>query len=79
VWKGSVTCRVSKKGNLSEYANYRDILLNTAYKVLSNIIYVRLLPYTEAKIGSYERSFQTGRSTTDVLFIIQHFRKGVSK
>jgi hypothetical protein len=54
-----------KRGDLLECANYRGIsLLNTAYKVLSNIIYAHLLPYTEAKIGSYQYGFQPGKSTT---------------
>jgi hypothetical protein len=42
-----------KKGDLVESAYYMGIsLLNTAYEVLSNIIYACLLLYTEAKIGS---------------------------
>jgi sorting nexin-29 len=30
-----------------------------------------LLPYTEAKIGSYQHGFRPGKSTSDVLFIIR--------
>jgi sorting nexin-29 len=56
--KRSRICPIHKKGDLLECANYGGIsLLNTAYKVLSNIIYARLLPYTEAKIGSYQYDF----------------------
>jgi sorting nexin-29 len=56
--------------NLLECANYRGIsLLNTAYKVLTNIIYARLLPYIEEKIASYQNGFRPGKSTTYALFI----------
>jgi hypothetical protein len=46
-WKRSIKSPMHKKGDLLECANYRGIsLLNTAYKVLSNIIYACLPPYT---------------------------------
>jgi hypothetical protein len=53
-WKRSIICPIYKKGDLLECTNYRGIsFLNTAYKVLFNIIYAHLLPYTEGKMGSY--------------------------
>jgi sorting nexin-29 len=71
-WKRSIICRIHKKGDLVECANYRGIsLLNTAYKVLPNIIYARLLPYIEEKIESYQYDFRPRKTTTDALFIIR--------
>jgi sorting nexin-29 len=71
-WKRSIICPVHKKDDLLECVNYRGIsLLNTAYKALSNIICARLLPYTEAEIGSYQYGFRPGKSTTDALFILR--------
>jgi sorting nexin-29 len=63
-----------------ECANYRGItLLNTACKVLSNIIYARLFPCTEVEIGSYQYGFRPGKSTTDALFILQQILEKVQE
>jgi hypothetical protein len=52
-WKRCVICPIHKNGDLLECENYRGIsLLNTLYKVLSNIIFTHLLPYTEGEIES---------------------------
>jgi sorting nexin-29 len=54
--------------DLLECPNYRGItLLNTAYKVFSNILYTRLKTYAEKIIGSYQCSFREGKSTIDQL------------
>jgi sorting nexin-29 len=71
-WKKSIICPMHKKGDLLECANYRG---NTAYEALSNIIYARLLPYTEAEIGSYQYGFRPGKPTTDALFILRQIKK----
>ena len=48
-------CLIHKKGDPLIRKNYRGIpLLNTAYKVLSNIIFSRLLPYAEENIKEYQ-------------------------
>ena len=50
-WNNGVVCLIHKKGNPLICKNYRgNSLLNTAYKVLSNIIFSRLLPYAEENI-----------------------------
>jgi sorting nexin-29 len=71
-WKKGILCPIHKKGDILKCKNYRGIsLLNTAYKVLSNIIYVRLLHYTETKGGAYQYGFHAGKSTTDNMFVLR--------
>jgi len=37
-----------------EFSNYRGVsLLNTAYKILSNILFARISPFAENVIGNY--------------------------
>ena len=38
------------------------------YKILANILYVKLVPYAEEIIGEYQGCFQRGRSTGDQIF-----------
>jgi hypothetical protein len=46
--------------------NYRAVTsLCKTYKIVANILYVKLVPYAEAIIGEYQSGFQTGRSTVD--------------
>jgi sorting nexin-29 len=69
-WKKGILCPIHKKGNILECRNYRGIsLLNTAYKVLSKIIY-NLLHYTETQVGAYQCGFHAGISTTDNMFVL---------
>jgi len=43
---------------------YRGItLLNVTYRVFSNILYTRLLPHVQSKLGHYQAGFCTGKST----------------
>jgi hypothetical protein len=52
---GNVTCPVCKEGNIMMCDNYRAIiLLFTTYKILTNISYVKLVPYAEEMIGEYQ-------------------------
>jgi hypothetical protein len=47
-WKESVIVPIQKKGDKTDYNNYRGIsLLPTTYKLLSNILLSRLIPYAE--------------------------------
>jgi len=51
-WKELIIVPVYKKGDKSVCNNYRGIsLLQTAYKILSNILLSRLTPYAEEIIG----------------------------
>jgi hypothetical protein len=58
------TAKVSpiyKKGDPLESCNYRQIsLLNASYKILSNILYTRLVLHTEEIIEDYQRGFRVG-------------------
>src|SRR5262249_17782791 len=42
-----------------------------AYKVLAEILYIRLQIYAEEITGDYQCGFRRGRSTTDQIFIIR--------
>jgi hypothetical protein len=45
-WKECIILQIHKKGDKTDYNNYRGIsLLSTAYKILSNILLARLTPY----------------------------------
>jgi hypothetical protein len=46
-------------------------LLPTTYKILSNILLSRLIPYAEEVIGDHQCGFQHNRSTTDHIFCIR--------
>jgi sorting nexin-29 len=48
--------------------NYCGIsFLNTAYKIFSVILFQRLHPIMETKIGNYQYVFRLGNSTSDHL------------
>jgi hypothetical protein len=62
----------SQKVDKNECNNYRGItLLSTAYKLLSNILLVRLTPYVNEIIGDHQRGFHRNRSTPDQIFYIR--------
>lgn len=55
-----------------ECCNYRGItLLNTAYKIFSNLLYERLLLYTSKVINNYQCGFQKGKTTMDQIHSIR--------
>ncbi|VVC32407.1 Reverse transcriptase domain [Cinara cedri] len=57
-WKMSVLCPVYKKGDKMDPKNYRGIsLLNTSYKILSNLLLNRLKPFIKEIIGEYQAGF----------------------
>ena len=43
----------------------------TTYKILSNILLSRLIPYAEEVIGDHQCGFRRNRSTTDHIFCIR--------
>ena len=53
-WKESIIVPIYKKGDKTGCNNYRGIsLLPTTYKILSNILLSRLIPYAEEVIGDH--------------------------
>jgi hypothetical protein len=70
-WKELIIVPIYKKGDKTDSSNYRGIsLLPTTYKILSNILLPKLIPYAEGIIGDYQCGFQHNESTTDHMFCI---------
>ena len=71
-WKGSIIVPIHKKGDKTDCNNYRGIsLLPTTYKILSNILLSRLIPYAEEVIGDHQCGFRRNRSAIDHIFCIR--------
>ena len=71
-WKESIIVPICKKGDKTDCNNYRGIsILPATYKILSNILFSRLIPYTEEVIGDPQCGFRRKRSTTDRIFCIR--------
>jgi hypothetical protein len=50
--KESITVPIHRKGDKTDYSNYRSISqLSTTYKIVSNIFLSQLTPYVGATIG----------------------------
>jgi hypothetical protein len=68
-WKESVVVPTHKKGDKTECSNCRGIsMLPTSYKILSNILLSRLIPYADEIVGDHQCGFRRNRSTTDQIF-----------
>jgi hypothetical protein len=62
---------IHKKGDKKDCNNYRGIsLLPTTYKILSNILLSRLVPYAKEIIEDHQCGFRRNRSTIDHIFCI---------
>jgi hypothetical protein len=71
-WKESITVPIYKKDDKTDCNNYWGIsLLSTAYKILSNILLVRLIPHLSEVIGYHQCGFRHNRYTTDQIFCIR--------
>jgi hypothetical protein len=70
-WKESIVVPVHKKGDTTEYSNYRGVsLLPTPYKILY-ILLASLIPYAGEIIGDNQCGCRRNRSTTDQIFYIR--------
>ena len=57
-WTMTIICPMHKKGDKTDYQNYRGIsILSVIYKVFAKILAKRLRPYTEQIIGDYQCGF----------------------
>jgi hypothetical protein len=57
-WKESIVVPIHKKDDKTECNNYRGIsLLPTSYKILSNILLFRLIPYADEIIRDQQCGF----------------------
>jgi hypothetical protein len=71
-WKESIVVPVHKKGDKTACSNYRGIsLLPTSYKILTNILLSRLIPYADEIIGDHQCGFRRNMSTNDQIFYIR--------
>jgi len=71
-WKESIIVPIHKKGDKTDSNNYRGIsLLPNTYKILSNILLSRLIPYAKEIIGDHQCGFRRNRSTIDHIFCIR--------
>jgi hypothetical protein len=61
----NVACPVCKKGDMMMCDNYieQSYCCFTPYKILTNVLYVKLVPYGEEIIGEYQGGFQKGKPT----------------
>jgi len=72
-WKELIIVPIDKKDNKTGCSNYRVIsFLPTTYKLLSNILVSRLIPYAEEIIGAIIVDFDT---TGQLLIIYSAFVK----
>jgi hypothetical protein len=68
-WKESNIVPIHKKGDKTDFNNYRGIsLLSTSYNILSNILLSRLSPYVDEIIGDHQCGFRRNSSITDQIF-----------
>jgi hypothetical protein len=53
-WKESIVVPIHKKNDETDCSNYRGIsLLSTSYKIVSNILLSRLIPYADERLISF--------------------------
>jgi len=65
-------CTIHKKGDMMMCDNYRAVaLLCTTYKILANILYVKLVPYAAEVTREYQGGFRRGRSTIDQIYTMR--------
>jgi len=75
-WKELIIVSIRKKGDKTDCKNYRGIsLLPTTYKILSNILFSRLIPYAKKIIGDHQCGFRRNRLSINHIFCIRQILK----
>lgn len=70
-WNTGIITPIHKKGDKENCKNYRAItLLNITYKILANLINIKLKSYAENVLGDYQNGFRPGRSTINAIHTI---------
>jgi hypothetical protein len=70
--KESIIVPIYKKGNKKDCNKYRGkSFLTTKYKILSNVLLSRLIPYGKKIIGDHQRGIRRNMSTTDHIYCIR--------
>ena len=70
-WKELIIVPIYKKGDKTDYINYRVItLVPSTYKILSSFLLSRLTPFAEEIIGDHQGGFRCNRSPTDHILCI---------
>jgi hypothetical protein len=65
-WKEQLSYLFTKRVMKTDCSNYRGISpLSTSYKILSNILLSRLIPYADEIFGDHQCGFRHYRSTTE--------------
>ena len=63
-WKQSITVPIHKKGDKTECNNYRGISnMPNTYKIVSNVLLSRIVPFAKGIIGDHRCGFRNNRST----------------
>jgi hypothetical protein len=76
-WKHLIIVPVYKKGDKADCRNYRGVsLLSSTYRILSNILLVRLTPYAEEIMETISVDFDaTGQLLIRYSAFVKYLRK----
>ena len=77
-WKDAVITVLHKKGDKTEFGNYRGIsLVSHAGKILLKVVATRLSAYCEANglLSEEQCGFRPYRSTMDMMFVVRRLQK----
>jgi hypothetical protein len=76
--KAIVIVPIHKRGDRDRCENYSRIALgNAAYKILLNIIFGKIKPYSEAITGDCRNGCRGGRSVIDNIFALKIINKKI--
>ena len=71
-WKESIIVPIYKKGDETDFSNYRGIsILQITYKILSNILFSRLASYAKKIIVVLQCGFRRNMSAANNIFCIR--------